>query len=359
MMRNPFRFIPWAIAMLTATVLFLGPAFADVIEIKAASPYPMQHYLTADAFELYGQEIEKRTNGKVKFKWYHAGTIAPWPTSYDAVTNGLCDLGVGGTVFHVKKMPITMGLNLPFVTDSAKHAAMVALDMYDSIPEMKKEYRKVKVLGLFSTANVNLHTLVPPFKTLADIKGVRIAAAAPNVITAAKLLGASAQPIKPQDIYMALNRKMIDGVIFPDAPIRSMKLTDLVSNHTMLNLLNATFGIFMNQKTWDKLPADVQKVFEETTLSVSALCGETLNNEAGWVIDELKNRGDNFYYLPPAEKAKWQAAVAPMYKGWIDALNKNGMDGQVIFDKMMAIAEKHRKNPYGTDSWWGNAGRKK
>jgi len=358
-MRNPYRLAQWILVTLMASSLFLGTSFAEVIEIKAASPYPVKHYLTADAFEWYGQEIEKRTNGKVKFKWFHAGTLARWPQSYEAVANGLCDLGVGGTVFVVKKMPITMGLNLPFVTDNAKHAAMVALDMYNSIPEMKKEYQKVKVLGLYSTANVNLHTLVPPIKSLAEMKGVRIGASAPNVVMAMKLLGASAQPIKPQDLYMSLHRKMVDGIIFPDAPIRSMKLTDLISNHTMLNLLNATFGIFMNLKTWNKLPADVQKVFSETTLSVSALCGETLNNEAGWVIDELKNRGDKFYYLPPEEKAKWQAAVKPMYQGWIQALNKNGLNGQAIFDQMMAIAEKHRKNPYGTDSWWGNAGRKK
>jgi hypothetical protein len=78
-------------------------AFAKVITIKAASPYPTNHYLTTDAFQLYGNEIEKRTHGKVKFKWFHAATIAPWPQSYDAVANGLCDFGVGATVFVVNR----------------------------------------------------------------------------------------------------------------------------------------------------------------------------------------------------------------------------------------------------------------
>jgi TRAP-type C4-dicarboxylate transport system substrate-binding protein len=308
---------------------------------------------------LYGNEIEKRTHGKVKFKWFHAATIAPWPQSYDAVANGLCDFGVGATVFVVNKMPITMGLNLPFVTDSAKHASLVAWEMYNTIPEMKKEYKKVKVLGLYSTANGNLHSLLPTYKTLNDLKAARIGASAPNVVQAMKLLGASAQPIKPQDLYMALQRKMIDGIIFPDAPMRSMKLTDLLSNHTIVNLVNATFGLFMNKQAWDKLPADVQKVFEEMSQSAGALCGETLINEAAWINDELKKRGDKFYYLPPAEKAKWKAAIKPMYQGWIKRLNKNGMNGQAIFDQMMAIAEKYRNKPYGTDGWWGNAGKKR
>lgn len=351
------------IATLLAVLILVGlnmtSALAKPIIIKAASPYPVNHYLTKDGFERYGQEIEKRTNGKVKFKWFHAGAIAKWPASYDAVAGGMCDFGVGATVFIVKKMPLTMGLNLPFVTDSAKHAAMVAREMFVTIPEMREEYKKVKVLGLYSTATVNLHTAVPPFKTMEELKGVRIGASAPNVIQAMKLLGASAQPIKPQDLYMALHRKMIDGIVFPDAPIRSMKLTDLLENHTMLNMINATFGIFMNRNAWDKLPPDVQKVFEEMTVSAGALCGETLDNEAAWVIEELKARGDKFYYLPPEEKAKWQKAVSPMYQAWIKMLNDKGMSGQGIFDQMMAISEKYRQNPYGVDDWWGNAGKKR
>jgi len=355
-----FRKFGW-IALVFAWTLFISltSAQAGPIVLKAASPYPLNHYLTKDAFEWYGHEIEKRTRGRVKFKWFHAGSIAPWPQSYPAVTNGLCDFGVGGTVFHIRKLPITMGLNLPFITDSAKHASLVAYEMFTSIPQMRKEYQKVKVLGLYSTATVNLHSTTPPLKTLESLKGVRIGAAAPNVVQAMKLLGASAQPVKPQDLYMAIQRHMIEGIVFPDAPLRSMKLTDLLSNHTMVNMFNASFGVFMNRNSWKKLSKDVQAVFEDLTVSMGALCGETLDNEAAWVIEEMKKRGDQFYYLPPEEKARWRAAVSPMYEGWIQLLNKHGMDGKAIFQQVVDIAEKYRKHPYGKDAWWGNAGKKR
>ena len=350
------------LTIMVALVFIMFPSSTpagDVITIKAASPYPVAHYLTADAFEWYGKEIEKRTNGKVKFKWFHAGAIAKWPTSFDAVVNGLCDFGVAGTVFKVKTMPITWGLNLPFITDSPKHASLVAWEMYNTIPEMKKEYKKVKVLGFYSTASINIHTLDSPPKNLEDMKGLRIGSPAPPVVPVLKVLGASAQPIKPGDLYMALHRKMIDGIAFPDAPTRSMKLTDLLSNHTMLDLMNATFGLFMNLKKWKQLPPDVQEVFESVSESAGALCGETLKNEAAWVNEGLKERGDQFYYLPPEEKAKWKERMKPVYGQYIAALNKKGMNGQEILEKIMAISEKYRQKPYGTDDWWGNAGRKK
>lgn len=359
-MKNLRLLIGLTIMLALAFIVLPSPTLAkDVITIKAASPYPVAHYLTSDAFEWYGKEIEKRTNGKVKFKWFHAGAIAKWPASFDAVANGLCDFGVAGTIFKVKTMPITWGLNLPFVTDGPKHASLVAWEMYNTIPEMKKEYKKVKVLGLYSTASVNIHTVGAPPKTLEDMKGLRLGASAPPVVSVLKVLGASAQPIKPGDLYMALHRKMIDGIVFPDAPTRSMKLTDLLSGHTMLNLMNASFGLFMNPKKWKQLPPDVQKVFEDLSESAGALCGETLKNEAAWVNEGLNKRGDNFYFLPPEEKAKWKARLKPVYDQYIAALNKRGMNGKEVFEKIMAISEKYRQKPYRTDDWWGNAGRKK
>ena len=42
---------------------------ADSINIKAATWHPVTHRLTDDAYKVYGREISKRTNGKVKFTW--------------------------------------------------------------------------------------------------------------------------------------------------------------------------------------------------------------------------------------------------------------------------------------------------
>ena len=58
-----FMFI--LVGVLISPLLPISALATDVIEIKAATWHPVTHRLTDDAFKLYGQEISKRSNGKV------------------------------------------------------------------------------------------------------------------------------------------------------------------------------------------------------------------------------------------------------------------------------------------------------
>jgi TRAP-type C4-dicarboxylate transport system substrate-binding protein len=349
-------------SVLLALVFFTVPASTlaeKVIEIKAATFHPVAHYLTEDAFRRYGEEVEKRTKGKVKFKWFFAGSLAKGPQLVSAVESGLADMAFGGTWAIIHKMPITSWLELPFVVDSSRHAADIAWDMYLQIPEMQKEYKKVKFLGFFNTSICHISTLSEPVKNLEDLKGKRIATPSPTGVKTMKHLGISPQRMIPPDLYMAIHRNMIDGVLFPMAPLRSYKLTDLLANHTVCSVYSGANAIIMNKNTWKKLPPDVQKVFNDLRQSVGSLCGETLTTESAWVLEGLKARGDKVYVLTDEEKARWKVKVKPMYKEWIAKMNKRGMNGQEIFNKIMKIAEERRENPYKADSWWGEPGKKR
>ncbi len=350
------------IGLVFILTLFVSPPSAlaeDVIVIKAATMLPMKHRLTEDAFLQYGREIEKRTKGKVKFKWFLAGSLVQFAQAKEAVTTGLVDMVMFMPVWANESLyPVTTGLDLPFMADSAAHCALAYYKAYQEIPEMRKEYADVKPLGFSATAIANIASKGPPAKTLADLKGLKIYTGSKITIEMLGLWGASVRTLKLQDVYMAIQRGMVDAVYFPDAPLRAFKLVDLLSNHTMGQFSLGAQFYAMNLKKWKSLPPDVQKVFNDLTLSAGCLAGATMTNESHWVVDELKKRGDTFYYLPPDEKAKWAAKLDPIYKAYIANLNKRGMNGQAIFNKMKEIVEQTRQNPYKPDPWWGRAGRK-
>lgn len=279
--------------------------------------------------------------------------------THDAVQGGVIDMAMTLAPFAFMHLyPISTAIGLPFMVDSAAHASDMGWEMWETIPEMKQEYSGMKFFGLSSSAISNLATVGAPPKTLNDLKGLRILVWHKQMVEAHKLLGGTGQFMRTADFYLAIQRGMADGAWFPDAPLRSYRLIELMGNHTMVNYLGAPQAIVMNLKKWKTLPPDVQKVFNDLTPSMARLHGHTLTNEAKWVIQDLKDRGDNFYYLPADERAKWIEKSKPMYDRWIQLLNKKGWDGQAIFDKVVAISKKYRKNPLPDDSWWGRAGRK-
>ena len=330
----------------------------DVIQMKAATWHPVTHRLTDDAFKQYGKEIEKRTNGKVKFTWFLGGSLVGMFKVYDELRSGICDYAYFLTSLDPNEFLISNAINLPFIAETPAHAAAIAWKMYQEIPEMQREYRKVKPLGFFSTAVLHVHTMGPPPKKYEDLKGLKMASPGPMAVQYINALGAAGQHIKGGDLYIALQRGMINGIMFPDAPLRSYRLTELISNHTMMGITVDLMCIGMNRDKWKSLPPDVQKVFEDLRESAGALAGATLANEAEWVIDDLKKRGDVFYYLPPDEKQRWRKKLQPVYDDWIKKVNRRGLDGMEMLKKVRAIADETRKNPYQPDDWWGRAGRK-
>jgi TRAP-type C4-dicarboxylate transport system substrate-binding protein len=305
-----------------------------------------------------GKEIEKRTKGKVKFKWFLGGTLVKDFQTYDALKNNVVDIAYLAPFNFIDRFPITEGVALPFVVDNALHCADVSWEMYQTMPEMRKEYSEFHMMGLLSTAIMNIATIGPPPKTLDDLQKLRLGVISGPSARMTELLGAGTQSVKIADMYQAIQRKMVDGTVFPDAPLRSFRITELVANHTIGNFIVGPWGVAMAAQTWNKLPPDVKKVFDDLTPSMGMLSAACLDNEAAWVIEELKARGDTFYYLPPEERARWAEKCKPMHEAWIEKLNKKGMDGRAIYNKMMSIAEKWRKNPSQPDAWWGRAGRK-
>lgn len=350
------------VGLVLTLVFYILPSLAlaeAVIEIKAATMHPMKHRLTDDAFKRYGQEIEKRTKGKVRFKWFLAGSLVQWSKAKEAVTTGLVDMVLVMPVWaRLSLYPVTTGLGLPFMFDSPLHYSLAYYKAYHEIPEMRTEYADVKPLGFTSSAMIDIASKGSPPKTLADMKGLKIWARSATSIEMLKLLGASPRKTKVQDIYMSVQRGMVDAIYFPIAPMRSFKLIELLSNHTIGNFSAGPQFYAMNLKKWNSLPPDVQKVFDDLTLSAGCLAGATLTNEDKWVVEELKKRGDTFYYLPPEEKARWVKKTKPVYDAYIADLNKRGMNGQAIFNKLKEAAEWARQNPYQADDWWGRAGRK-
>ena len=153
---------------------------------------------------------------------------------------------------------------------------------------------------------------------------------------------------------MSLQRKAIDGVFFPTAPLVAWKLTDIVPHHTIVMSGCGLAPMTMNLKTWNSLPKDVQAVFEEMIPSFTNLAGAIVDDRREWTFEQLKKRGDEVYVLPEDERKKWREAIQPIYDQWVQDMNAKGIDGLAILSKVQGFAEQFEKTSYHEDKWWGD-----
>jgi len=351
-----------SIAYVIGTVLIAFAAFAlpasavaKAVTLKVGLYDPEQHFLTQKVWLPYCAEIEKRAQGKIKFQYYHSGSLVKANQSYDAVKNGIVDLMLPVALFTVEsRFPVTRVLTLPFLTRKGIQTNLIYQAAFESIPELRKEYDGVKVVGFHATdlANFSMVSLAP--KNLEDMKGLKIFAASKTSVQFLTLLGATPRTVKMEDIYMSLQRKALDGVLFPTAPLVSWKLTDLTPHHTITLSACGAVPIMMNQKTWDSLPKDIQKIFDDLKSSVTALAGAMIDDRREWSLKKLKARGDEIYYLPDAEKAIWREKSEPLYDTWVKEMDEKGYDGRALLNKIEALAKQYDGASYKEAEWWGD-----
>jgi TRAP-type C4-dicarboxylate transport system substrate-binding protein len=332
---------------------------AEPIELRVSSHMPEQHFIVQKGLLPWSAEVEKRTGGKIKFKFYLGGSLVKANQACEAVRSGMVDMAAPMAVFAVEsQFPVSKALTLPFLYESGLQANLTLLSGLQSIPEIKNEFVHMKILGAHMTDSANLSFTAHFPKTIPELKGLNVFAGSRTSVQLLSLLGATPRSIKLEDVLMSLQRKDIDGVLFPTAPLAAYKITDVVNKHIIVNAAVGALPIAMNLKKWTSLPQDVRAVFDDLAVSLTALLGILIDRQNRHVMAQLEKRGDSIYRLPDEERERWRQKTEPIYNEWLQEMKGKGIDGESIFSQVRAFSVENAQKKITPDAWWGLETRK-
>jgi TRAP-type transport system periplasmic protein len=301
-------------------------AQGKVINLKFATFVTPLHWVSI-SLENYCKEVEKRTNGRVKITMFHAGTLAPAPQIYDAVTKGIADIGYASISYTQGRFPLTEVVGLPLGYKSA----LVATRMTNEYQKKFKprEFEAVQVMWLQAHGPGILHTTKKPVNKLEDLKGMKIRSTGTSSRVAAAL-GASPVGMPMSEAYDALSRGIVEGILAPIEAMKSWKLGETVAYHT--EDYGAGYSdclyIIMNKDKWNALPADIKPIMEKVN-------AEWLERDGkGW--DDADKEGREFVLarksriitLSAEENARWAEKVKPLLEEYVKNTKAKGLPGE-------------------------------
>jgi len=330
---------------------------ASAMEIKVGSFEPESHYLVEHVYIPYLKEIERRTNGELTFKWFHGGTLVKAPQTVDGLKSGLVDLVVTTGIFtQESQFPATHVMTLPFQFDSTVETNHVFQKLYHNSPEVQAEFEGLVPLGFHVSDffNLHIHKDVDAVETLADLQGLEIGGFSKSAVTYSEMLGATPRNLPLADIYVTLQRKAIDGVWFPTAPIIKWKMTDHASNHSLVGGPFIMIPMTMSQQTWDKLTPEQQEIFRSMEDELTNFTGAIVDNRRNSSISKMEARGDNIIRFTPEQKAEWVEATKPAYDAWKATMAEKGIDGDAILAKVAEYTAEFKGMDYTPADWWGD-----
>jgi TRAP-type C4-dicarboxylate transport system substrate-binding protein len=239
-------------------------------------------------------------------------------------------------------------MSLPLLPiPNSKAAAAIHWKLFEKFPEIANQYKDVKMLMFFNCGPRQIYTTKKAGKIdkLSDFKGLKLRALGGPTAKFLADAGSAAVAVGTGDIYSALERGIIDGLIMDSNGLTTYSIGDVVKYINVYPMVYPPMAIIMNLNKWKSLPPDIQKAI----MSVSGLKGsENLGKRAyddhlaGPFSDEVKKFNIDLYSLNAAEIKEWEAAASKQWSAWKDQMKSRGVDGQKILDEVLKLADSYK-----------------
>ena len=314
---------------LTLTFLTTGYAKDKPIEIVFSTYMPTSYgYLVTPLTEFIAQ-VEKETNGRVKFKFFHSGQLYKGKEEFAALERGDIDMAAPNDLYLTGIVPETGISNLPFMWETPA-SMQKSLDAGLWKLGINVVFLKHNVVVLGTAAGGPYQIYAKGFKVTRpeDMKGRKWGVSGSTASKAIELLHGSPTTMSSGELYLALQRGTIDGCTRPLITGLGRKLYEVVDNITVTNMAYFTCMLAINKKKWDSLPKDVQEVMIRAGKQRDRRQLEMLEAFMADAIKKYQEKGVDVHVASSQELAAFKQKMTPVIDWWLGKVQ----DGKKYID---------------------------
>lgn len=249
--------------LISVTILFTevkAQQTQSPIRLKAISMYPKDALW--NSFPLkWMEKVNKATSGKLEISFIGGPEIVSPFEALTPVGKGTYDIVFGTPAFHFPVVPD--GISSNFTRASLQDQRKAGL--LDIVDPKYRQKANVTVIGFCAGGTKGITLLKKRISTLDDFKGLRLRTL-PLWIPATKQLGASPVTLSLPEVYSALEKGIVDGLmVVMDSTIYENGWYEVLKYIVLPTTYYQTCDyILMNTNRFDALPKEYQKLFVDT-----------------------------------------------------------------------------------------------
>ncbi|MDP2252460.1 MAG: TRAP transporter substrate-binding protein, partial [Hydrogenophaga sp.] len=269
-----------ALAALATTTLAGSALAQQTITLRLHQFLPSTATIPARALAPWARKIEAESGGRIKVQLFHTMSMGGTPPQlFDQARDGVADITwtvLGYTPGRFNKAEV---FELPFMSGKAEPASRAFHEYVEKFAA--DEFRSVKLLAAHTHGPGLFHTKAP-ITGLESLRGMKVRGGSRVINNMLTKLGATPVGMPVPAVTEALSKSVIDGTTIPWEVTPSLKIADLVKNHTTFagptGLFSQTFAMVMNRASYDKLPADLKKVIDNNSgVETAAFFGRAMD----------------------------------------------------------------------------------
>lgn len=305
-------------------------------------------------------QVTERTGGAITFETNWSSSLCGAVDAIACIGDGRADLGIIAPQFDPAQFPLSSLDTLPFQIARAEAHINVWNRMLE-LPEIRSEFENAGLEPMYTTGpTLQLLGMIEPISDFSDLAGasVRVGGA---LVESFEALGASPVTMGSDELYEALQRGVVEGVVTGDDTIASARLYEIVPNFYDAG---ATFGAFvttpivLNLNTWEGLQPEVQDIMREVsqeaassameilapvvketceTILASATI-ESLTDETGWAREQTRTALDTWVAAYTERTGADPSQTVEKYRDFVDEETAAVGDAPITDDNCIGYA---------------------
>ena len=284
----------------------------------------------------FAAEVEKRTNGSLKFEVYPASSLVKTFAQFGALRKGALDMSVLPIAYGGGEVPeANLGLMPALITSYEQ-----GLRWKDA--PIGKEWSKlledkgIKIVTWVWQAG-GMASLAKSVVSPDDAKGMKIRGGSKEMDMMLKGAGAAITNVPSNEIYSAMQSGVLDAALTSSTSLITFRLYETGKNVTTARKNTFWFmfePLVISKPVYDSLSKEQQQAITEVGASLEKFAMEAARADDQRMADVYAKNGAKVFDMDDAAFAKWRAIA--QQTAW-DDFAKNVKDGKRWLDMATAV----------------------
>lgn len=284
----------------------------------------------------FAQEVEKRTNGSLKFEIYPAGSLMKSKQQFDAMSRGALDMSVFPLAYQGGKIPLANITLMPALITSYEQGLRWKTAPIGQELTKTLERHGVKIVTWVWQAGGNV-SRDKPIINPEDVRGLKVRGAGKSIEIMLKAAGGAIVSIPSDESYSALQTGVADGLWTSSGSLVSYRLYEVGKHVTTAR--DKTFWfmfepLLMAKSTYDSLTPEQQKIVMEVGASLEPFVIQSAREDDREVAEVYRKAGVAVHDMDEAAFAKWRKIAEE--SAWKD-FAATVEDGKRLMDLAKAV----------------------
>ena len=328
-------------ARVALILIFALPAqvSAELFTLRVGTGHPAGPSVYATVMRDYlvpelKRRVAEETDHELRIVEGYGGSIASVAETLEAVQIGILDIGAFCTCFEPAKLFLhNFQYFVPFGPQDSERSVRLAREIYDRNPWLSEQLTErygQRLLAINGWDNYHLGSSVP-WDSVEDLRGVKVAGAGPNLPWLASAGVVPVQSALP-DGYMALQTGVYHGwLMFPSAYF-AYKFHEPAPYYTLIGFgaMGGAIIITMNERTFDRLPADVRQIVEAVGRAYEVEAARVLQERQISGLASLRAGGATVRELSDTARREWAQSLRDFPNRMAKEADSRGMPGSEI-----------------------------